>query len=267
MALSPKVVRTMKSVTDQYRDASVTITTGHEANLSKVRIPLYSDEEHETWAIMFDRQMKALPNRAVPEFLEGLRLLDLPADRIPRLAEISPKLEQATGWRITRVEGLVPEKEFFECLSQKLFPCTDFIREREELDYTPSPDMFHDIFGHLPLITNPVFAAFYEFYGRAAAKASGDQLIQLQRIYWFSVEFGLVKTEHGRRIYGSGILSSPEEVYHSLSDKVRVQPWDFATVGNQYFEIHHMQDVLFEIESFTDLLEGFRIYAERQGLL
>lgn len=258
--------RTMASVTDQYRAANVNVTIGHEADLSKVAVPEYTDEEHGTWAMMFDRQMKALPGRASEEYLSALKYMDLPKDRIPTLKEVSKKLKESTGWGVTRVEGLVPEKEFFECLSQKLFPCTDFIRERKEIEYTPSPDMFHDIFGHLPLITNSTFASFYEFYGKAALRANPEQIVKLQRIYWFTVEFGLMQTNQGRRIYGSGILSSVGEVMYCLSDKVKVHPFEFDTVENQYFEIHHMQDDLFEIPSFDFLLSRFKDYARKEGL-
>jgi len=257
----------MKSVTDQYRDANVTVTYGHEPDLSKVSVPQYTKEQHETWAIMFDRQMKALPGRASDEYLEALKKLDLPSHRIPTLKEVSDKLEKLSGWKITRVEGLVPEKEFFECLANKLFPCTDFIRGRDELEYTPSPDMFHDIFGHLPLITNKTFADFYEMYGKAALNAKDEMLTKLQRIYWFTVEFGLVQNPQGLRIYGSGILSSVGEVIYSLSDKPNRKNFDFEGVANQYFEIHHMQDDIFVIPGFEWLLKGFREYAQNHGLL
>lgn len=267
---SPKSSRFvgMKSVTDQYKEANVGISYGHEPDLSKVPVPNYTAEEHETWALMYERQMKALPGRASEAYLKALQYLNLPKDRIPTLKEVSEKLFKATGWRVTRVEGLVPEKEFFECLSQKLFPCTDFIRPRAELEYTPSPDMFHDIFGHLPLITNQTFADFYEFYGKAALKASGDELTRLQRIYWFTVEFGLIETpEEGLRIYGSGILSSVGEVPYCLGDKVKRHRFDFDEVGNQYFEIHHMQDDIFVIPGFEWLLTNFKKYAIAHSLI
>jgi phenylalanine-4-hydroxylase len=255
------------SVTDQYRAVSVEITAGHESDLTKVPVPTYSSEQHETWALMVDRQSKALPGRATREYLDALKFLDLPRNKIPRLIDVSKKLESASGWRITRTAGLVPEKEFFECLSQKLFPCTDFIRERGELEYTPSPDMFHDLFGHIPLITVPTFAEFYEFFGKAAMKASGDKLTKLQRIYWFSVEFGLIRKPEGLRIYGSGILSSPGEVFNSLGPDVKTHPWNFKMVENQYFEIHHMQGDLFVIDSFESLLKGFKDYCQKSRLL
>jgi phenylalanine-4-hydroxylase len=257
----------MLSPTDQYRAKNIEITTGHNPRLQDLAIPNYSTEQHETWAMMFERQKRALPNKASSEFLEALDSLQLPEQRIPSLQEVSKKLEQTTGWRLTRVGGLVPEKEFFECLSQRLFPCTDFIRDREDLEYTPSPDMFHDIFGHCPLITHPDFARFYELYGKAALKANPDQLTKLQRIYWFSVEFGLIDNDRGVRIYGSGILSSVGEVSHCLSDQVRRHPFDYAKVENQYYEIYRMQEDLFVIPSFEWLLESFKAYAEKEKLL
>jgi len=259
--------RGMKSVTDQYRDVNVVVTTGYEADLSKVAIPPYTTEEHETWALMYKRQLEALPGKATPEFLSGLQRLHLPSNRIPSLKEVSDSLERCTGWRIARTEGLVPEREFFECLSQKLFPCTDFIRKREELEYTPSPDMFHDLFGHIPLITHQDFADFYEEFGKAALNAKGEMLTKLQRIYWFSVEFGLIQQKEGTRIYGSGILSSVGEVPYCLSEKVNRRPFDFEAVGEQYFEIFHMQDDIFVIPSFEWLLKNFKDYAAKNRLL
>lgn len=257
----------MLSPTEQYREHQVVITTGHNPKLSEVPVPNYSPEEHETWSLMFARQMASLPAMAADEYLKALNLLELPANEIPRLMDVSQKLEAATGWRITRVEGLVPEKEFFECLSQKLFPCTDFIRRRGELEYTPSPDMFHDIFGHCPLITNPYFADFYEYFGKAALRANPEQLIKLQRIYWFSVEFGLIENPQGIRIYGSGILSSVGEVPNSLGNAVRRHAFDFSKVADQYYEIFHMQEDLFVIPSFEWLLESFKSYVKKENLI
>lgn len=257
----------MLSPTEQYREHNVKITTGHNPRLHEVPVPAYSTEEHETWSLMFDRQMKALPGMASKEFLDALRTMKLPSQRIPSLQEVSRILEENTGWRVTRVEGLVPEKEFFECLSQKLFPCTDFIRSREELEYTPSPDMFHDIFGHLPLITNQHFADFYEMFGKAALGANREQLTQLQRIYWFTVEFGLIENPEGIRIYGSGILSSVGEVPYCLGPDVRRHRFDYAHVENQAYEIYHMQEDLFVVPSFQWLLSSFQDYCQSKGLL
>lgn len=257
----------MLSPTEQYREKNIEISTGHNPDLKSVAVPNYTDQEHETWAMMYARQQKSLPGTASREFLQALEDIQLPKDRIPKLIDVSKILEEATGWRITRVEGLVPEKEFFECLAQRLFPCTDFIRGRDELEYTPSPDMFHDLFGHCPLITNQTFADFYEYFGKAALNANADQLTALQRIYWFTVEFGLIENPEGTRIYGSGILSSVGEVPYSLGPDVRRHPFNYDVVTNQYYEIFHMQEDLFVIESFPWLLESFKEWVKKEKLL
>jgi len=255
------------SPTEQYRERNIEITSGHESDLTKVPVPAYTKEEHETWALMFASQKNALPNMASREFLEALSAINLPEDRIPTLKEVSRSLKNSSGWNITRVGGLVPEKEFFECLAQKLFPCTDFIRPRTELEYTPSPDMFHDIFGHCPLVTNPYFASFYENFGIAALNANAEQLSQLQRIYWFTVEFGLIENPEGIRIYGSGILSSVGEVPYCLGPKVARHPFNFEVVKNQAYEIYHMQEDLFVVPSFEWLLDSFKEYLKKEKLL
>jgi len=257
----------MLSPTEQYREKNIEISVGHDSNLAKVPVPKYTPEEHETWALMYARQEKTLPNMASREYLESLDRIDLPKNQIPKLKEVSDRIESFTGWRITRVAGLVPEKEFFECLSQKLFPCTDFIRSREELEYTPSPDMFHDLFGHCPLITDSYFADFYEAFGKAALRANARQLSALQRIYWFTVEFGLIDNPNGTRIYGSGILSSVGEVPYSLGPSVRRHPFSYEVVTGQYYEIFHMQEDLFVIPSFEWLLDSFRHWAKKENLL
>jgi len=257
----------MLSPTEQYREQNIEISTGHNSDLNSVPVPQYTDEEHETWALMYDRQMKAIPGMTSREYLEALKQIRLPRNHIPTLKEVSQRLESLTGWRLTRVAGLVPEKEFFECLAQKLFPSTDFIRTRNELEYTPSPDMFHDLFGHCLLITNPYFADFYEYFGRAALKATPEQLTKLQRIYWFTVEFGLIQNPEGVRIYGSGILSSAGEVPYSLGPNVRRHPFDYEMVTNQFYEIFHMQEDLFVIESFEWLLESFKAWVKKEKLV
>jgi len=256
----------MLSPTDQYREKNIEISTGHNPDLDAVPTPNYTDQEHGTWAMMFAQQKRVLSKMASSEFLEALDIIQLPEDRIPTLKEVSTRLQKATGWKITRVSGLVPEKEFFECLAQKLFPCTDFIRGRDELEYTPSPDMFHDLFGHCPLITNAYFADFYEYFGKAALNANPQQLMALQRIYWFTVEFGLIRNPEGTRIYGSGILSSVGEVPYSLGPQVRRHSFNYDMVVNQFYEIFHMQEDLFVIDSFEWLLDSFKIWVKTQKL-
>ena len=135
----------LKSVTDQYRDVNVEITRGHNPDLKNVSVPKYTEEEHGTWALMCQKQIESFPDRASQEYRTAIKTLNLPTDHIPKLIDLSKIVENTTGWRITRVSGLVPEKEFFECLSQKMFPCTDFIRKREEIEYTPSPEVLYSV--------------------------------------------------------------------------------------------------------------------------
>lgn len=236
---------------------------------SEIEYPNYSPEEHEMWKILYARQRELLPGRASQEYLDGLRLLNLPEDRVPALRDVSAVLEKATGWKLTRSPGLLHEKDFFERLARRVFPATDYVRPRHEMDYTPAPDLFHDVFGHAPMIVHESFANFFQKIGRAAAsaKAVGEVRLGLVRIYWFTVEFGLIDTPEGMRIYGNGITSSYSEVRHSLTDAVEKRPFVAENVARQEYDIWHMQPVLFVIESFEQLERGFQDWAERHGLL
>lgn len=241
-----------------------------------IRPPIYAAEQHTTWATLFAQQTAILPGRVCDEYLEGRRCMDFPANRVPHLAYASERLERRTGWRVVRVGGYVPEEIFFKILANRAFPCTDFIRHPDELAYTPAPDMFHDLMGHLPMITNPRFAAFFQEYGLAGLRArTPEQIAMLGRIYWFTVEFGLINpTAHlgsGRdpkqtRIYGAGISSSVGEIIHSLSDAVVKEPFNIDTVAATPFDIHEMQPRLFEISSFDELEKEFKRWASQQGL-
>jgi phenylalanine-4-hydroxylase len=226
--------------------------------------PAYSDDQHAVWRELFERQSKLLPGRAADEFLSGLRELDLDGERIPALAAVSRKLHAATGWRVARAPGLLDAHDFFSHLARRIFPCTDYIRRREELDYTPAPDCFHDIFGHTPMIMHPRFADFYQRIG-AAALACKDPKIEegLTRIYWFTVEFGLVKNPNGLRIYGNGIISSYGETQHSLTDHVAKRPFDPDIAAATPYDIWHFQDLLFVIDSFDALGDAFDSWVAR----
>ncbi len=229
--------------------------------------PGYSEIDQETWRLLYARQMAFLPGRACHAYLDGARSLTLGGERIPALADLSARLEAATGWTVARVPGLLHERQFFELLAARVFPSTDYIRGREELDYTPAPDLFHDIFGHMPMLTEPAFADFYQHFGQAALNATGYQRVQMERLHWFSVEFGLLKEAAGRRIFGAGILSSHGEVQHALSDAVAVKPYSPVVVAEQDYDVWHLQPLLFELDSFGQLVESFTGWAKGQGLL
>ena len=230
----------------------------------QISYPDYTPEQHAVWHDLYTRQEKLLPGRAADEFLTGLAALDLPRDRIPALKDVSRKLQAATGWRVARTPGMLDAHDFFSHLAQRIFPCTDYVRGRHELDYTPAPDCFHDIFGHTPMIMHPRFADFYQRIGEAALRCQDAQLEEgLTRIYWFTVEFGLVRNRGGLRIYGNGIISSYAEALHSLTDKVEKRPFDPEKVAAQPYDIWHFQDVLFVIDSFDHLGDAFDGWVNR----
>lgn len=235
---------------------------------AECRYPNYSAEEQDVWKTLYARMETLLPGRAADEYLTGLHTLDLERDRIPALADVSRKLERCTGWRICRTPGLLDAHDFFSYLANRVFPSTDYIRARSELDYTPAPDCFHDIFGHTPMIVHPRFADFYQKIGQAAlACRDAATETELTRIYWFTVEFGLIKNPGGLRIYGNGIISSYGETRHCLTDKVRKVPYKPETLAAQPYDIWHFQDPLFVIDSFDQLEQEFVRWSRERGLL
>ncbi len=214
----------------------------------------YPDEENETWQILMSRQMQLLPGRACQEYFDGLDQLQLPVDRVPQLEELNRVLARTTGWRVERVPALISFDRFFKLLSEKCFPVATFIRTREELDYLREPDIFHEIFGHCPLLTNPDFATFTHTYGKLAYKANKEDRIFLARLYWMTVEFGLVDTADGLRIYGGGILSSPKETVYSLeSDKPLREAFDPVAAMRTPYRIDILQSVYFVIKQMSVL--------------
>lgn len=213
----------------------------------------YTDEEHETWSILYNRQVEILPERACDEFIDGLELLGLAADRIPQLSEVSQALEQATGWGVARVPALISFDRFFQLLSDRQFPVATFIRTREELDYLQEPDIFHEIFGHCPLLTNPAFAALTQIFGESGLKAGKEERVYLARLYWFTIEFGLVKTGAGKRIYGGGILSSYKETLSCLGSEPVHQPFEVNRALRTPYRIDIVQPLYFVINALNEL--------------
>lgn len=226
----------------------------------------YTDEEHETWKILYGRQRRLLEGRACEEFLHGLRIMRFPEDHIPDLREVHRTLKRTTNWSIALAPGLIAAADFYAALARRVFPSTNYIRGREELDYTPAPDCFHDIFGHTTLITEPYFANFYQKFGQVAGRAKGKVLGWLASFYWFTVEFGLINTREGIRIYGNGILSSYSEVAHCLGGEVERLPFDPQRMAEQPSDISIMQPVLFVIDSFEQLDREFDRWARSLGL-
>jgi len=220
----------------------------------------YSDEEHAIWRLLFERQQRLLAERACREYLDGLRGLGVAAHGIPDFRDLSDILDKATGWRIVAVPGLVPDDVFFAHLARRRFPSTCFIRRRDQLDYLQEPDVFHDICGHVPLLMNPVFADYMQAYGEGGLKASGlGHLERLARLYWYTVEFGLIATEAGLRIYGSGILSSAAESVHCLADpRPRRIRFALRRVMRTRYRIDDLQHIYFVIDDFQQLFDATR---------
>jgi phenylalanine-4-hydroxylase len=219
----------------------------------------YSEEEHCIWAQLYARQIELIQSYAAPEFLQGVRSLAASSTGIPRFEDANRVLEDTTGWRIVAVPGLIPEPNFFDHLAHRRFPVTVWIRKREELDYLVEPDVFHDFFGHVPLLTNPVFARFMQAYGEAGPKALAipGSLSMLSRLYWYMVEFGLIATSTGLRVYGAGILSSKGETVYSIESR---QPgrwkFDLVRVMRTDYRIDAFQQSYFVIDSFDELFEA-----------
>lgn len=229
--------------------------------------PEYDAESQENWRFLFKRQMSLLPGRAGEAYLGGVETLGMTADRIPLLRDLSRNMEAAAGWRIARIPGLLHERDFFGLLADRVFPSTDYIRRKDELDYTPAPDCFHDMFGHMPMLTEPAFADFYHLFGRSALHAEGEDRQSLERLHWFTVEFGLIRQDEGERIFGAGILSSKDEVQHALSDQVEKVPFSVERVIRQDYDVWHLQPLLFVLDSFDQLVEEFGAWAGSRGLL
>jgi phenylalanine-4-hydroxylase len=220
----------------------------------------YGEEEHAIWRLLFERQQRLLVGRACAEFLDGLGELGVAADGIPDFRRLNEVLDAATGWRIVAVPGLVPDDVFFAFLARRRFPSTCFIRRREQLDYLQEPDVFHDICGHVPLLMNPIFADYMQAYGEGGLKALRlGHLQRLARLYWYTVEFGLIDTPEGLRIYGSGILSSAGESLYCLENprphRIR---FDLRRVMRTRYRIDDFQQVYFVINDFQQLFDATR---------
>ncbi|MGC1442433.1 MAG: phenylalanine 4-monooxygenase [Burkholderiaceae bacterium] len=217
----------------------------------------YSDKEHDRWDRLFQRQHKILATRACEEFTNALTLLRLSEAGIPDMGQLSDRLEAITGWRVVPVADLVPDDIFFNHLAQRRFPAGAFIRPESELDYLQEPDVFHDIFGHVPLLANPVFADFMQAYGKGGQRAiERDMLKNLARLYWYTVEFGLIRSSTGLKLFGAGILSSAAESVFALEDPSphRIN-FDLKRVMRTNYIIDNFQQSYFVIDSFQQLLD------------
>ncbi len=231
----------------------------------------YTPTDHATWASLFERQQALLPARAAQAFLDNLARLDLHADAIPRFDELNAVLRRITGWELVGVEGLLPELTFFDHLAHRRFPVTWWIRKPEQLDYLAEPDLFHDLYGHVPLLMEPAFADYMQAYGQGGLRAHGlgpVALSQLTRLYWYTVEFGLIRDAAGLRIYGAGILSSKGESIHCLESEAPNRiGFDLKRIMRTRYRIDTYQKTYFVIDGYRQLMDATAvdfapIYAE-----
>ena len=220
----------------------------------------YSADDHATWGTLYARQRELLAGRACDEFLQAQDAMGMDARAIPRFDQLNEVLGAATGWTLVGVEGLLPELDFFDHLANRRFPVTWWIRRPDQIDYIAEPDLFHDLFGHVPLLMNPLFADYMQAYGRGGVKAHGvgpEALVNLTRLYWYTVEFGLINTSQGLRIYGAGIVSSKGESLYSLESPAPNRlGFDLQRIMRTRYRIDTFQKTYFVIDSYAQLIEA-----------
>ncbi|WP_374570790.1 phenylalanine 4-monooxygenase [Phenylobacterium sp.] len=216
----------------------------------------YTPAEHAMWDRLFERQSRLLPGRAAPEFLRGIEVLRMSRPGIPDFAELSDRLHALTGWRVVAVPGLVPDEDFFRHLANRTFVAGRFIRTPAQIDYLQEPDVFHDVFGHVPLLADPRFADYMQAYGEGGLRSLRfDAMPRLARLYWYTVEFGLVRSDAGLRIFGAGIVSSSGESVFALDDPSPNRiGFDLRRLMRTRYRIDDYQQTYFVIDSFEDLL-------------
>jgi phenylalanine-4-hydroxylase len=227
----------------------------------------YTEEQHHVWAELVGRIYPELEKHAARAYLEGFDIIGLQQDRLPKLAAISARLAPRTGWSSTPVSGFLPAPAFFEMLANRLFPTTTWLRSRESLEYTPEPDIFHDVFGHVPMHAHKVFGNFLQHYGRVCAGLMDDPaaLERMGRLFWFTVEFGLIREAGEVKVYGSGLISSHGECSRVLAGGCEVRDFDLDMVLETPVDTGAMQPVLYAVESFEQIFEATKLAEGRLG--
>lgn len=227
----------------------------------------YTAEQHAVWAELVRRRMPQLRRHAAEEYLNGFEQIGLCEDTIPRLSDVNRRLSPRTGWNATPVSGFLPPDAFFEMLAARKFPTTTYIRSRESMEYTPEPDIFHDVFGHVPMHAHPVFADFLQHYGRVCAALIGDEerLEKMGRLFWFTVEFGVIRQRGAVKLYGSGLISSHGESTHVIEGRPEIRDFNLDQILEQKFLVSEEQKVLYAVESFEQIYEAAQQAEKRLG--
>lgn len=217
----------------------------------------YSVEQHAVWAEIVRRRMPQIEQHAAQEYLDGFEYLNLSHIRLPNLRVLSTRLARRTGWNTTAVNGFMPGPAFFEMLAARRFPTTTWLRSRDSLEYTPEPDIFHDVFGHVPMHAHPVFADFLQRYGQLCARIADESILELiGRVFWYTVEFGLIRQNGKVRVYGSGLISSNGECTNVITGGCAVKPFVLDEVLRTPVKVDEMHKLLFAIESFDQIYEA-----------
>jgi phenylalanine-4-hydroxylase len=227
----------------------------------------YTPEQHAVWSELVSRRMPQLREHACHEYLDGFEQIGLQEDSLPDLKAVSARLGPRTGWQSTPVSGFLPADAFFEMLAARMFPTTTWLRSRDSMGYTPEPDIFHDVFGHVPMHAHPVFADFLQHYGKVCAGLMHDPvaLERMGRLFWFTVEFGLIREDGAVKVYGSGLISSHGECSRVLKGGCEVRDFDLDAVMDQEFQTSEMQPVLYAVESFDQIYEAAKLAESRLG--
>jgi phenylalanine-4-hydroxylase len=226
----------------------------------------YTEEQHAVWAELVGRMMPEIEQHAAREYLEGFSIIGLQKDRLPDLKAISARLAPRTGWSSTPVSGFLPAPAFFEMLASRNFPTTTWLRSRESLEYTPEPDIFHDIFGHVPMHSHKVFADFLEHYGRVCAGISdADILEKLGRLFWYTVEFGVIRQNGEIKAYGSGLISSHGECRNVMAGNCAIHDFTLDEVLATRVKVDELHKLLFAVSSFDQVYEAMH-EAERRAM-
>jgi phenylalanine-4-hydroxylase len=224
----------------------------------------YTNEQHAVWTELVGRRLPQLQKHACEEYLEGFQQIGVGKDLIPDLAEINQRLGPRTGWKATPVSGFLPADAFFEMLAARKFPTTIWLRSRTSLEYTPEPDIFHDVFGHVPMHAHPVFANFLAYYGQVCLGLKDQDVVErMRRLFWFTVEFGVIRQKGCIKLYGSGLISSHQESTYVIEGGPEIRDFNLDQVFGQKFSTSEMQKVLYAVESFEQIYEAAR-EAERR---